>query len=154
MPGSVRPNVRQHTNRRNFSQVPFKFDTVKKLGICVIPLNWTDVIGWGRPNLFLLTPSLFFILSINSDCCLWGRRSSNGACQKQSRIWNSGQAVERKLIESNAKCKHLKKLTCKGTLQQVFICLRPRTPYPPSISVYTIVYLLTGKWGELNEREF
>jgi hypothetical protein len=29
------------------------------------------------------------------------------------------------LIESNAKCRHLKKFTCKGTLQQVFICLRP-----------------------------
>jgi hypothetical protein len=24
-----------------------------------------------------------------------------------------------------------KKLTCKGTLQQVFICLTPRTPYTP-----------------------
>jgi hypothetical protein len=24
-----------------------------------------------------------------------------------------------------------KKMTCKGTLRQVFICLRPRTPYPP-----------------------
>jgi hypothetical protein len=29
-----------------------------------------------------------------------------------------------RLIESNAKC-YLKKLTCKGTLRQVFICLRP-----------------------------
>ncbi len=24
-----------------------------------------------------------------------------------------------------------KKISCKGTLRQVFICLRPRTPYPP-----------------------
>ncbi len=31
-------------------------------------------------------------------------------------------------IESNAKCRYLKKLTCKETLQQVFFCLRP----PPS----------------------
>ncbi len=30
-----------------------------------------------------------------------------------------------RLIEGNAKCRHLKKLTCKGTLRQVFICLRP-----------------------------
>jgi hypothetical protein len=27
--------------------------------------------------------------------------------------------------DTKAKCRHLKKLTCKGTLQQVFICLRP-----------------------------
>ncbi len=27
--------------------------------------------------------------------------------------------------ESNAKCRHLNKFTCKGTLGQVFICLRP-----------------------------
>ena len=30
-----------------------------------------------------------------------------------------------RLIENIAKCRHLKKLTCKGTLGQVFICLRP-----------------------------
>ncbi len=30
-----------------------------------------------------------------------------------------------RLIESNAKCCYLKKFTCKGTLRQVFICLRP-----------------------------
>ncbi len=40
--------------------------------------------------------------------------------------------IRRKIgqIESNAKYRHLKKLTCKGTLRQVFICLRP--PSPPS----------------------
>ncbi len=27
--------------------------------------------------------------------------------------------------KGNAKCRHLKKFTCKGTLRQVFICLRP-----------------------------
>jgi hypothetical protein len=35
-------------------------------------------------------------------------------------------AVER--LESNAKCSHLKKLTCEGTLLQVFFCMRP-PPY-------------------------
>ncbi len=30
-----------------------------------------------------------------------------------------------RLIESNTKCCHLKKLTCTGTLRQVFNCLRP-----------------------------
>ncbi len=27
-------------------------------------------------------------------------------------------------VDTKAKCRHLKKLTCKGTLRQVFICLR------------------------------
>jgi hypothetical protein len=34
-----------------------------------------------------------------------------------------------RLIKNNAKCRYLKKFTCKGTLRQVFICLRP----PPLI---------------------
>jgi hypothetical protein len=34
---------------------------------------------------------------------------------------------EIRMIESNAKCRYLKKLACKGTLRQVFICLR----HPP-----------------------
>jgi hypothetical protein len=45
------------------------------------------------------------------------------------------------LIEGNAKCRQLKKLTGKWTLRQVFICLSPRTPCPPpSHTVYCIVY--------------
>ncbi len=28
-------------------------------------------------------------------------------------------------IDTKAKCRHLKKLTCKGTLRQVFVCLKP-----------------------------
>jgi hypothetical protein len=51
-----------------------------------------------------------------------------------------------------------KKLTFKGSLRQVFICLRPRTPYPPLHTVYVYtVYLFTQRkvkgWGELNQRE-
>jgi hypothetical protein len=33
--------------------------------------------------------------------------------------------IRRRKLESNAKCRYLKELTCKGTLRQVFICLRP-----------------------------
>ncbi len=45
-----------------------------------------------------------------------------------------------RLIEGNAKCCHLKKLTCKGTLGQVFICRRPKTPYPPPpYTLYTCI---------------
>jgi hypothetical protein len=67
-----------------------------------------------------------------------------------------------RLIEGNAKCRHLKIFTCKGTLRQAFICLRPRTPYHPHLThyirVYTIQYnniiIHTGKGGgELNQRE-
>jgi hypothetical protein len=51
-----------------------------------------------------------------------------------------------KLIEGNAKCCHLKKLTCNGTLQQVFICLRPRIPYlPPPHTLYTNILTNIGK---------
>ncbi len=36
-------------------------------------------------------------------------------------------------------------MTCKGTLRQVFICLRPRTPYPHptmfTVRVYSIKYV-------------
>jgi hypothetical protein len=41
---------------------------------------------------------------------------------------NRGDTVNHRkirLIESNAKCCHLKELSCKGTLLEVFICLRP-----------------------------
>ncbi len=57
-----------------------------------------------------------------------------------------------RLKEGNAKCRHLKKLTCNGTWRQVFICLRPRTPYPPplyTVYVYNVftVFLFTQTWG-------
>ncbi len=46
-----------------------------------------------------------------------------------------------RLIEGNAKCRHLKKLSCKGTLRQVFICRRPRTTYPPPAQCTHTVYV-------------
>jgi hypothetical protein len=46
-----------------------------------------------------------------------------------------------------------KKMTCKGTLRQMFICLRPRTPYPPplhTVCVNTVhLFTLGGGGGEL-----
>jgi hypothetical protein len=48
-----------------------------------------------------------------------------------------------RLIESNAKCRYLKKLTCKVTLRQVFYLSEapnpPMTPYhpPPHYTLYT-----------------
>ncbi len=61
------------------------------------------------------------------------------------------------LTEGNAKCCHLKKLTCKGTLRKAFICLRPRTPYPPSLThcirVYSILTVFTQGRGGIVEPE-
>jgi hypothetical protein len=60
-----------------------------------------------------------------------------------------GKNVEKKirLKKGNKKCRQLKKLTYKGTLRQVFICLRPRTTYPlHNVNVYT-VFLFTQGWG-------
>ncbi len=51
--------------------------------------------------------------------------------------------------EDNAKCCHLKKLTCKGTLRQVFIFLRPRIPYTiPHLNtayMYTVYLFIKGR---------
>ncbi len=50
-----------------------------------------------------------------------------------------------RLIEGNAKCRHLKKLTCEGILWQVFICLRPRTLYPPLTHCVRVYSILTHR---------
>ncbi len=58
--------------------------------------------------------------------------------------------------ESNSKFRYLKKLTCKGTLQQVFICLRlspllwTHTPPPYSLPVVTPGDGLLQKGEELS----
>jgi hypothetical protein len=49
-----------------------------------------------------------------------------------------------------------KKLTCKGTLRQVLICLRPRTPYPPPLHhvyVYAVYTYSHREWGEVGRVE-
>ncbi len=56
-----------------------------------------------------------------------------------------------RLIEGNAKCRHLKKLTCKGTLRHVFICLRP--PFAHCIPVYSVYLFTHGRGGESLTRE-
>ncbi len=59
-----------------------------------------------------------------------------------------------RLIEVNAKWHHLKKFTCKGTLRLVFICLRPRTSYPPLTHCIRVCSIRPrGWWGESWTRE-
>jgi hypothetical protein len=64
-----------------------------------------------------------------------------------------------RLIEGNTKCRHLKKITFKGTLKHVFICLRNRAPYslPPlhtlNVYIHIFVHIGKGEGGELNQRE-
>ncbi len=57
----------------------------------------------------------------------------------------SSDAVSRRkirLLEGNAEFRHLKKLTCKGILRQVFIRLRPKTLYHPPPFPYTLYQCL------------
>jgi hypothetical protein len=62
--------------------------------------------------------------------------------------------IKIRLIEGYAKCLHLRKSTFKGTLRQVFICLRPRTPYLSLYNVYVYtVYLFTQRRGGRVEPE-
>ncbi len=58
--------------------------------------------------------------------------------------------VHRKNHRRQWKMSSSEKLPCKGTLRQVFICKRPRTPYPPLthwIRVFSILYLFTQRRG-------
>jgi hypothetical protein len=62
------------------------------------------------------------------------------------------QASVERLIEDNARCRHLKNWPEKDFARQVFMCLRPRTPpIPPfthSIRVYSTIYSITqGRGG-------
>jgi hypothetical protein len=51
-----------------------------------------------------------------------------------------------------------KKINCKGTLRQVFIRLRPRTPYPPTplhavYVLYTYSHREGGGGGDLTREQ-
>ncbi len=74
-------------------------------------------------------------------CCFFWRPFPALACSSLLLM-----GVERQdFIEGNEKCRHLKKLTCKETLRQVFICLRPRTPYPPPYTLYICVIVYSDQ---------
>jgi hypothetical protein len=66
-----------------------------------------------------------------------------------------------RLIEANAKCRHLKNYPVKGLAAGFSLSeaqnLKPPPPHPPHtqcILVYTVVYLFTqGRGGRFNQRE-
>ncbi len=74
------------------------------------------------------------------------------ACMEWETRWHAPLHADRRkkrLMEGNGKCRHLKKLTCTGTLQQVLICLRTTPPPPHTHTVYLYtVYLFTQRKGE------
>jgi hypothetical protein len=74
----------------------------------------------------------------------------------------ASMALNCREIRRQCKMSSSKKLPCKGTLRQVFICIggpEPHTPIPPpplkTVYVYSVYSTLihTGKGGELNQRE-
>ncbi len=58
------------------------------------------------------------------------RINDTGSSTAKCILYSEHRRYRRKirLTESNAKCRYLKKFTCKGTLRLVFICLRPSPP--------------------------
>jgi hypothetical protein len=71
----------------------------------------------------------------------------------------SGARRKIRLTESNAKCRYLKKLTCKGTLRQVFYLsetpsppMTPSPPAPPPITHCIRVYREGEGGGRANQR--
>ncbi len=63
-----------------------------------------------------------------------------------------------RLVESNAKCRYLKKLTCKGTSRQVFNLSEapspPIPPYsPPSTHCIRVYKFTRGRWGVPNKKK-
>ncbi len=69
--------------------------------------------------------SFFYFLHI-----LLQRTSMYGPPVSSLPTWDLQNRRKMRLIESNAKFRYLNKLTCKGTLRQVLICLSPPPPPP------------------------
>jgi hypothetical protein len=94
------------------------------------------------PRLFIVYKSKNIKLFKKYYLFLFFKHAVDFFCELQEPAYRKGtvdftllrlETLERRqvrVIKGNAKCRHLKKFTCKGTLRKVFICLRPRTPYP------------------------
>jgi hypothetical protein len=106
---------------------------------------------------FLFAPPLSFAAEISATwhSCREGVTGvrSGRAAGKGNGVFVQGEdkregAYRRKIrmIESNAKCRYLKKLTRKGALRQVFICLRP----PPFLQVRNRLLYTPAEYGLQN----
>ncbi len=68
-----------------------------------------------------ITWRILHILSVLAAIHEREGRVLGGAVRAQARVWALGQEPRKiRLIECSAKCRYLKKFTCKGTLRQVF----------------------------------
>ncbi len=129
------------------------FITIHKLSRAVQYCNLQKCVS-------LQTYSIKSIVHSKVRMCLFCLRSilfyKTAVCNLGLPLADSAPRRKIRLIEGNARCRHLKILTCKGTLRHVFICLRPRTQYhPPLHTVYVYTYSIlirTGK-GERVEPE-
>jgi hypothetical protein len=97
--------------------------------------------------------SIFIFSEPGGHNNLTKHKSSDNEKKHQHRLGLSYRKII--LIESNAKCRYLKKLACKWTLLQVFYLSEapPMTPYSAPLThcirVYSIPYLfIQGRGGE------
>ncbi len=88
-----------------------------------------QVSAGNRKNSYCVKSAGSILLKIELDCVVWygidcsvGNRlpSQNRIDKEKTKRYTYARRKIR-LIEGNAKCRCLKKLTCKGTLRQVFI---------------------------------
>jgi hypothetical protein len=94
-----------------------------------------------------------FVLSLRRHLLRLFKKGYSSAIRSAVNAAVSADRREIRLLEGIAKCRHLQKLTYKGTLRQVLICLKPRTTYPPSHTVYVYtVYTYAIKEGGEPER--
>ncbi len=101
-------------------------------------------------------------------CCPLYAKTTTNLCVESLRIIYIGVGLIT-YKDTKAKCRHLKELTCEGTLRKVFICLTPPPldPKSPPYGLHTVQYLYVYTWvltvfsqgwergrgGDLNKRE-
>jgi hypothetical protein len=92
-------------------------DAIRPYGVCRVPLYY----------LYIATISTDLLVTPKNTLFAFQRPSAEISFVQVAILIILVTTSSRKfrLIESNAKCRHLKKFTCKWTLRQVFICLRP-----------------------------